>query len=214
MICIYFIIGKWVKKTYDNTLKEYRDMLKLWFQGTGGGSGDKALFESWTEEKLDRWDIDPSLYDHTDIASRPSIMIDGYARHKKYLTVIFLWDETKDYILASKYNPLTIGEGEAGMISIESDTSALTNISSISPSKTKGNKAKKDTKSPEDECKDMVKACVDILYDRQDKDKKKNEDYGLEGQSIAELMQLHDVYMRNITMNKENGTLSESKKIN
>ena len=145
LLCINVIIiytGKWVKKTFETTLSEYKAMLHLWFQGTGGGSGNTTMFETWTEEKLNKYDIDPAVYDHTNIESRPAILIDGYAKHKKYLTMIFLWDEGKDYILASKYNPLKIGTGEAGLPRIESETSALTSItngvtsSSKSPSKT------------------------------------------------------------------------------
>ena len=34
---------------------------------TGGGSGDKTLFQDWTKEKLDKYDIDPEVYNNTNI---------------------------------------------------------------------------------------------------------------------------------------------------
>ena len=103
-------------------------MLNLWLSGTGGDFSELSMFETWSQEKLDRWDINLRVYDHTNVEIRPSILIDEYAKHKKYLTMIFLWNKKKDYILASKYNSLKIGEGEAGLSRVESETSALTSI--------------------------------------------------------------------------------------
>ena len=37
------------------------------------------------------------------------------------MTIIFLWDELKDYILASKYDPLSIGTDEAGLAKVDDD---------------------------------------------------------------------------------------------
>ena len=52
--------------------------------------------------------------------------MDGYARRKPYLTCNFMWDENKDFILSSKYQPLDIGTGETGFSSsITEDTSSF-----------------------------------------------------------------------------------------
>ena len=63
-------------------MTEYKAVLKLWYKGTGGGSGDTSIFEDWTKEKLDKYDIDPNLYDHTIVNKRPLILMDGYAKKR------------------------------------------------------------------------------------------------------------------------------------
>ena len=80
---------KWYNKVYRTVLTEYKAMLYKWYKGTGGGSGDKTMFQDWSEEKLDRYDVIAEDYDHSNINDRPSVLIDNYSK-KKYLTVIFL----------------------------------------------------------------------------------------------------------------------------
>ena len=58
----------------------YKGVLKDWFKGTGGGSGLCTEFEGWNDEKLERFDVDLDTYDHTDIASRPTVLINGYCK--------------------------------------------------------------------------------------------------------------------------------------
>lgn len=41
---IYFVIGTWVK---------YKAVLKKWVKGTGGGLGDKSMFEECDEAKIE-----------------------------------------------------------------------------------------------------------------------------------------------------------------
>ena len=55
------------------TLTEYKSILEQWYQGTGGESGMSLMFQEWSSEKLNKYDIYPSVYDHSDIKSRPSI---------------------------------------------------------------------------------------------------------------------------------------------
>ena len=74
--------GKWIEKVYKTTLKEYKIVLKDWYAGTGGGSGDSTMFKDWDQEKLNKYDIDPQVYDHTNVSERPSILIDNYAKRK------------------------------------------------------------------------------------------------------------------------------------
>ena len=77
--------GKWCQKTFTTIMTEYKAVLHNWYKGTGGGSGDITMFGNWSSEKLDRYDIDPDLYDHTRIEDRPPIMIDVYTKHKNTL---------------------------------------------------------------------------------------------------------------------------------
>lgn len=128
----------WVKDVYKITLAEYKEVLHEWNKGTGGGTGLQDKFQTWSDEKLNKHDIDPSVYDHSDIASRPSILMEGYVKRKPYLTVIFMWDEMKDYILSSKYEPVRMGRNEAGLSSNESNSSPsrkTSNNSESSPNK-------------------------------------------------------------------------------
>ena len=80
--------GKWCDKVYRTVLTEYKAMLYKWYKGTGGGLGDKTMFQDWSEEKLDRYDVIAEDYDHSNVKDRPSVLIDNYSK-KKYLTVIF-----------------------------------------------------------------------------------------------------------------------------
>ena len=110
-------------------MTQYRNMMTKWFLGTGGRDGRSTLFENWDAVKLEKYDIDPDEYDHTNMASRPSILINNYHTHKTpYLTMIFLWDEKVDFLLSSKYDPLDTGTGEAGIVQDE-DTSFNGSIS-------------------------------------------------------------------------------------
>ena len=47
----------------------YKEVLYLWFKGNGGGSGVTKMFEGWSDEKLEHFDIDIETYDHTDVSS-------------------------------------------------------------------------------------------------------------------------------------------------
>ena len=94
---------------------------------------------------------------------------------------------------------------------IESETSALTSISSKSP-KGKGTKSKITSRTAEEECRDMVEIVVDLVYKKTEESNKKAQDLGLVAQSISELIQLHDMYMKTYNMHKDNGTLTDEKK--
>ena len=74
--------GKWCEKIFKTVLTEYKIILRDWFKGTGGGSGVTLMFENWSSKKQNKYDIDPSIYDHSDIKARPSILIDNYAKKK------------------------------------------------------------------------------------------------------------------------------------
>ena len=89
-----------------------------WNKGTGGGSGLETEFERWADdvEKFDKYGINLSDYDHTDMENRPLILFNLYTKNKEpYLTVIRLWDNKIDNLLCAKYFPIHIGKGEVGM---------------------------------------------------------------------------------------------------
>ena len=71
-----------VPKGITTVLTEYKVILRDWFKGNGGGSGVTTMFEEWSSEKINKYDVDPAIYDHSDIKSRPSILIDNYAKKK------------------------------------------------------------------------------------------------------------------------------------
>ena len=171
------------------------------------------MFEDWSTEKLNAYDVDPAVYDHSDISMRPSILIDNYAKKKKYLTMIFLWDETKDFILASKYDRLKIGVGEAGVagrFDEEDDMSGITN-SLTTPSNATHSSTKK-RESVDEEAKKMVQAVVNLVMVEEKKHKKDEMDKELENQSLSDLTDLHKMYMTNFSFHRENGTLSDKRK--
>ena len=84
--------------------------------------------------------------------------------------MIFLWDELKDYILSSKYDPLSIGTGEAGVGKVADDDDELSAITDSVSSKTKCSRSKspnnKKVKSGIDhEAREMVKTVVSLVMD-------------------------------------------------
>ena len=197
-----------MEKVYRTTLHEYKVVLRDWYAGTGGGSGDSSMFQDWSEEKLNKYDVDPKIYDHSNVKERPSILMDNYAKKKKYITMIFLWDELKDLILASKYDPLQIGIGEAGL-SRDGDSTA----------RSKSRKESK-KKTPEEEAQIMMKTVVDMFYEKEEASSKKNrsvstisdssESIQLE-ESLSDLMKLYEIYMNNLKFHKDNGTCSKER---
>ena len=58
----------------------YKTALNDWNKGTGGRSGLETEFETWDEEKYNKYNIDKDLYDHTDISSRPLVLFDQYSK--------------------------------------------------------------------------------------------------------------------------------------
>ena len=73
--------GKWCEKIFKTVLTEYKIILRDWFKGTGGGSGVTSMFENWSSEKQNKYDVNLAIYDHSDIKARPSILIDNYPKN-------------------------------------------------------------------------------------------------------------------------------------
>ena len=195
--------GRWCEKVYRTVLTEYKAMLYKWYKGTGGGSGVSTMFQNWSDEKKDRYDVIVEEYDHSNVKERPSILIDNYSK-KKYLTIIFLWDEEKDYILGSKYNPVSIGIGEAGIINMEEETTVSQMTSRSPPPKVKG------TMSSAEEATALVASVFSLVNVKQESSK---EDMAIEEQSLAELMKLHEMYLSNFNFKKDNGMMTEDVKV-
>ena len=107
-----------------------------WHKGTGSDSGLDTMFESWSTEKINKFDIDLAVYDHTDVNNCPAILIDGYTKKKPYLTVIHMCYKVHDLILSSKYDPLKQGKGEAGLRRDTDDVSTTSALLSSGASKT------------------------------------------------------------------------------
>ena len=63
-----------MKHVWDTTNVSYKAALKDWFKGTGGGPGIDAAFQTWGDEKMEKYDVDLDTYDHTDVNSRPVIL--------------------------------------------------------------------------------------------------------------------------------------------
>jgi len=63
--------------------------LKEWYKGTCGGLGLSTEFEGWSNAKLDRHNVDLDMYDHSDIKSRPVVLINRYGKqYAPHLTIV------------------------------------------------------------------------------------------------------------------------------
>ena len=100
----------------------YKAVLKEYHKGTGGSSGIATEFEGWSDAKLEWYDINLDKYDHTDVSSRPAVLINRYYKQRiPYLTTIHLWDKSSDYLLSSWHDPLKIRLGEGGFDGINEE---------------------------------------------------------------------------------------------
>ena len=174
----------------------------------------KANFETWSDDKFNKYDIDLDTYDHTDINSRPPILMDLYVKNKKYLTCIFLWDSKLDFLISAKYDPLKLGRGEAGLRRKGSENS----ISGISTC-TSSSRTASPSKNNGGDFSTMVKSICDAVYQSKPSSIKKRKKKGsgktnqdLRMQSLSDLMELikqHQQYMKFL---EECGNLKDEKK--
>ena len=63
-----------MKHVWETINISYKAALKEWFKGTGGGPGINAAFQTWADDKMEKYDINLDTCDHTDVASRPIIL--------------------------------------------------------------------------------------------------------------------------------------------
>ena len=200
-------------------------MLKNWFKGTGGGTGDCSLFEGWSDEKLEKYDIDPDTYDHTNIATRPAIMMEGYCPQRvPFLTVIYMWDKKVDFLLSSRHDPITIGLGEPGMSTASIDN--VDNVSTItsdtcsgSPRKRGPNKKQKGATTVEG-VDTMISNVMDYLKksNSENEENKKRpardvDELLLENRPLTELFALIEQHQKHLKLLKDNDMLSDDKKL-
>ena len=143
IIVVLLLIRYWCKHVWETTLKQYKACLKDWFKGTGGGSGLASEFETWDEEKFEKYGIELESYDHMDIKSRPSILMHLYTKQREpYVTFIHVWDEKSQGLLSSKYEKLIVVHNEPGVSSPQnSNTPSNVNVSTTSTSSIKKRKA-------------------------------------------------------------------------
>ena len=112
-------------------MTEYKAVLNKWHKGTCGGPGLSIYLESWSTEKLDRYNIDLNQYDHTIVINRPAILFDKYHNdnRKLYLTIIHLWDNISHNLLSSRYDPFQIKGGEIGVDDSSGNNSSISSVS-------------------------------------------------------------------------------------
>ena len=213
---LFHFTGTWTKNCFDNTMTQFRNMITKWFLGTGGGDGRSTLFENWDAVKLEKYDIDPDEYDHTNMASRPSILINKYHTHKTpYLTMIYLWDEKVDFLLSSKYDPLDAGTGEAGINDEESISGHTSSSSSFRKRSPKPKIKIKKTKQSESHksINDSMMAIVNLLNTNK-KEEKKAAVVSEAKMSLQDLNALYDKHVSHLKFMKENDLLTDEKKNN
>ena len=203
----------------------YKAVLKEWHKGTGGGSGLATEFEGWSDAKLQRYDIDIDNYDHTDVSSRPAVLINGYCKQRiPYLTAIHLWDKSSDYLLSSRHDPLIIGLGEGGFDVVNEE---LCNTSDSSPaSKRRVRKCKKMSTEPSPNgIAAIIKSVIDLCNDNSNLNGKEasvgvgnkniKETSGLitiENLSLPELYLMIEQHKLHMNFLKENDMLLDGKK--
>ena len=132
-------------------MTEYKALLHLWHKGTGGGPGLDIYFESWSDEKKEKYSIDTETYDHSNVAERPAILIENYSHDtvkKPYLTVIHMWDELSSHLLSSKHDPFVHKKGEIGIaLSSNDDSESDMNTSADMQSTSSSNRKRSNTNS-------------------------------------------------------------------
>lgn len=121
-----------MQSVYTTTVTEYKAVLNKWHKGTGGGPGLSIYLESWSSEKLDKYNIDMDQYDHTIVSNRSVIIFDNYhndSNRKLYLMIIRLWDDISHNLLSSRYDPFQIKGGEIGVEDSSCDNSSISSVS-------------------------------------------------------------------------------------
>ena len=94
----------------------------------------------------------------------------------------------------------------SGRFGDDDDMSGISNSITTPSKSTKGSGKKKFT--VEEEATKMVQTVVNLVMAEDGKNKEADKNNELENQSLAELMELHKMYMTNFSFHKENGTLS------
>ena len=65
-------IGKWCKKLYKVNMIKYKVVMKNWYSGKGAGSGESTMLQEWVKAKLDKYNLNPSVYHHSEIKDCPT----------------------------------------------------------------------------------------------------------------------------------------------
>ena len=161
------------------------------------------MFEGWSDEKLQHYDVDPETYDYTDISSRPAILLANYCTQRTpYLTVIHIWDKMSDYLLSSRHSPLDIGRGEVGL----TDTNSITRTSTPS--------GKERIPPPPKGLDDVIKSVIDLYNEVNGKSKAymPAEDLAVENQPLSSLFGLIEEHKLHLAFLKDNNMCGEGRK--
>ena len=98
--------------------------------------------------------------------------------------------------------------GEAGINRHDSSTSTNSKVSSRTPNTSSPYKLPP-RKSPEEEAQNMVKNVIGIVMEKEKAKRSTiNEDLSIENQSLSELMQLVDMYMKTMEFRRNRGSLT------
>ena len=217
----------WVKHAFETTNVLYKACLKDWYKGTGGGPGIDNAFETWDDEMRTKYNVEPETYDHTDVSSRPIVLFHNYTKNRvPFLTVIRMWDQTCDYLLSSKHDPLKIGSGELGFEDTAEDCSQIVDSNPSSPAKaTKKRKKVSSTSSNGGESTDLsamlstvVNTCKGINAATLDStttattSRKSNSNVAIEDLPLDELYKLIAQHRMHLEFLKECGMCDDEKK--
>ena len=215
-------------------MTEYKALLHQWYKGTGGGPGLDVYFESWSQEKRDKYDVDLDTYDHTIVTKRPVICIENYNQDvvkKPYLTIIHMWDEISINLLSSKYDPFVKDTGEIGMGSSSEEELHTESASSSTPSPSrkkkqqvksgtlsshsKRRKKKKDKfgglHEEEDDIRGAINAVLKMKADETPK-KTKNKKGGLQDLTSEELFTQMESHKSHLKFLQENDMCTPEEK--
>ena len=146
------------------------------------------------------------------MAERPSILIENYHNHRNpYLTMIYLWDEKVDFLLSSRYDPLTAGTGEAGMRIDDDESISELSTTASSAKKRSPRKVKRNGKKDDAGINESMLAIVNLL--KSSSDNKKPPPAAAESTlSLTDLNVLYDKHVSHMSFLKDNDLLTEEKK--
>ena len=180
------------------------------------------MFEGWSDSKLEHFDINPDTYDHTDVKSRPAVLIENYSKQKvPFLTIIHMWDQLSDCLLSSRHDPLALGSGEPGMYDPTDNTSVITNGDSISvssPVRGRKGKNKRGIDSVDLVMGNTMKSVVDLCEvlakgnKVAEKSTPKPSDYYVDNLTMDDLYKLIEQHKLHLLFLKENNLCSDDKR--
>ena len=165
---------------------------------------------------MEKFNIDLETYDHTDVASRPAVLINGYCKNRvPYLTTIHLWDKASDYLLSSKHDPVKIGRGEGGFDGLPEDISSMSDSSPNTRRRARKVRNIKNNEPSTDGIAAVFKSVFDRIEQKNDGNKKEISDskvVAIEQLSLPELYAMIEQHKLHLNFLKDNDMLVDGKK--